>query len=125
MCPILWIEVDKNAHLRRDYDYSAVPPKYKRFLVGWRHFESTEGLRADSVAADVDSQLAVGAHKPMYPFVVVSSPTVIFKKEKHTDILYRKLTEGIFEGGFPGEQSWPRAPQSMASKTRDEVCGFA
>ena len=49
-----------NAHQRRNNDYLTVPPKYKSRLVGCGNFETTEGLRTDSLrtdspAADVDS----------------------------------------------------------------------
>ena len=50
-----WIEVNKNAHLRRDNDCGSVPAKYTSRLVGCGNFETTEGLRTDSPAGDVDS----------------------------------------------------------------------
>ena len=53
--PMQWIEVDENAHLRRDNDYVSVPAKYKSRLVGCGNFEATEGLGTDSPAGDVDS----------------------------------------------------------------------
>ena len=55
ICPTQWIEVDKNAHLRRDNDYVSVPAKYKGRLVGCGNFETTEGLRTDAPAGNVDS----------------------------------------------------------------------
>ena len=52
--PMQWTEVDKNAHLRRDSDYVSVTAKYKSRPVGCGNFETTEGLRTDSPAGDVD-----------------------------------------------------------------------
>ena len=49
--PIQRIEVGKNAPQRRNNDLSTLPPKYKSRLV-----KTTEGPRADSPAAGVDSQ---------------------------------------------------------------------
>ena len=53
--PIQWTVVDKNAHLQRDDDCVSVPAKYKSRSVGCANFETTEGLRTDSPAGDVDS----------------------------------------------------------------------
>ena len=53
--PMKWVGTDKNAYLRRDNDYVSVPPRYKSRLVGCGNFETTEGLRTDSPAGDVDS----------------------------------------------------------------------
>ena len=53
--PMQWIEVDKNAHLRRDDDYVTVFAKYKGRLVGCGNFKTTEGLRTDSPSGAVDS----------------------------------------------------------------------
>ena len=53
--PMQWIELDKNAHLRRDNDFVSVQAKYKSRLFGFGNFETTEGLRTDSPAGEVDS----------------------------------------------------------------------
>ena len=53
--PTQWTEVDNNAQLRRDSDYVSVPAKHKSRLVGCGNFETTEGLRTDSPAGDVES----------------------------------------------------------------------
>ena len=45
----------QNAHLRRDTDHVSVPAKYKIRLVECGNFETTQGLRTDSPAGDVDS----------------------------------------------------------------------
>ena len=57
--PMNWVDTDKNPHLRRDNDYVSVPAKYKSRLVGCGNFETTEGLRTDSPAGDVDSHKIV------------------------------------------------------------------
>ena len=57
--PMQWIEVDKNAHLRRDNDHVSDPAKYKSRFVGCGKFETTEGLRTDSTLVDVDSHKIV------------------------------------------------------------------
>ena len=49
------VDTDKNAYLRRCGDYASVLAKYKSRLVGCGNFETTEGLRTDSPAGDVDS----------------------------------------------------------------------
>ena len=46
--PMHWVEVDKNAHKRRDSKH--VEPLLKSRLVGCGNFEETEGLRTDSPA---------------------------------------------------------------------------
>ena len=48
-----WVEVDKNAHKRRDG--KPVEPLLKSRLVGCGNFEDTEGLRTDSPAGDVEA----------------------------------------------------------------------
>ena len=53
--PMHWIEVDRNAHLRRDRDNVSVPAMYKSRLVGCGNFETTAGLRTDSPANDAHS----------------------------------------------------------------------
>ena len=62
--PMKWLDTDKNAYLRKDNDYVSVPAKYKSRFVGCGNFETTEGLRTDSPAGDVDSHNIVcsGAH---------------------------------------------------------------
>ena len=86
--PLQWMEVDENAHLCRGNDYSAVPPRYKSRLVGCGNFGTTEDVRANSPAADVDSHNSVCSwcSHSMYPFVLVISPTVTFKDERKTDL---------------------------------------
>ena len=53
--PMKWFDTDKNAYQRRDNDYVSVPAKYNSRRVCCRNFETTEGLRTDSPAGDVDS----------------------------------------------------------------------
>ena len=53
--PMKWVDTDKSAYLRRDNDYVSVPAKCKSRLVVCGNFETTEGLRTDSLAGDVDS----------------------------------------------------------------------
>ena len=53
--PMKWVGAHKNAHPRRDNDYVSVPAKYKGRLVGCGNLETTQGLRTDSPAGDVDS----------------------------------------------------------------------
>ena len=54
--PMKWVDTDKNASLRRDNDCGSVLAKYMSRLVSCSNFETTEGLRTDSPAGDVDSQ---------------------------------------------------------------------
>ena len=84
-----WIKVDKNAHLRRDNDHVSVPAKYKIRLVGCGNFETTEGLRTDSLVADVDSHNVVCSW--------------YFRgQEIHRILLYRIPAECIPEEGIAG-----------------------
>ena len=53
--PMQRVDTDKNAHLRRDNDYDCVLAKHKGRLVGYGDIETTEGLRTDPLAGDVDS----------------------------------------------------------------------
>ena len=53
ICPMQWVETDKNAHKRRAN--KDVKPDLKSRLVGCGNFEETEGLRTDSPAGDNDS----------------------------------------------------------------------
>ena len=53
--PMKWVVTDKNAYLRRDSDYVSVPAKYKSRWGPCGNLETTEGLRTDSPAGDVDS----------------------------------------------------------------------
>ena len=53
--PMKWVDTDKKACLRRDNDNVSVPAMYKSPLVGCGNFETTERLRTDSPAVDVDS----------------------------------------------------------------------
>ena len=50
-----WVDTNKNAYLRRDNDYVSAPAKYRSRLFGCENWETTEGLRTDSPAGDVDS----------------------------------------------------------------------
>ena len=53
--PMRRVDTDKNAHLRGDNDFACVPAKYKGRLAGYGDVETTEGLRADPLAGNVDS----------------------------------------------------------------------
>ena len=80
--PMQWIKRDKNAHLRRDSDYVSVPAKFKSRLVGCGNFQTTEGLRTDSPAGDVDSHDIVCswcAQALMFPFTRAISRIDTFK----------------------------------------------
>ena len=100
-----WVDTDKNVYQRRDNDYVSVPEKYKNRLVGCGIFETTEGLRTDSPAGDVDSHNIVcswctRAH--------VSSHSCDFTnghfqgQEIDRILLYRVPAEGIPEEGIAG-----------------------
>ena len=53
--PMQRVDTDKNAHLRGDNDYVCAPAEHKGRLIGCGDFETTEGLRADPPAGNVDS----------------------------------------------------------------------
>ena len=54
-CPLQRVDTDKKAHFPGDDDYVCVPARHESRLVGCGDFETTEGLRADPPAGDVDS----------------------------------------------------------------------
>ena len=105
ICPMQWVDTDENACLRRDNDSVSVPAKCQSRLVGCGNFETTEGLRTDSSARDVDSHNIVcswcaQAH--------VSSHSCDFTngyfqgQEVDRILLYRIPAEGIPEEGIAG-----------------------
>ena len=53
--PMRRVDTDKSAHLRGDNDFACVPAKHKGRLAGYGDVETTEGLRADPLAGNVDS----------------------------------------------------------------------
>ena len=100
-----WVDTEKNAYLRRENDYVCVPAKYKSRGVGCGNFETTEGLRTNSPAGDVDSHNIVSrwcaqAH--------VSTHSCDFTngyfqgKEIDRILLYRIPPESIPEEGKAG-----------------------
>jgi len=99
VCPMQWIEVDKNAHKRRDN--KNIPPELKSRLVGCGNFENTEGLRTDSPTADVDSHNLVFSWCASNRVTIKSADiTSAYLQGKENDrvILYR-----IPKGGIPEE----------------------
>ena len=103
--PIQWIEVDKDAHQRWNNDYSLVPPKNKRRLVGCGNFETAEGLRTDSLAADVDSHNIVCSWCVQADVSLRSCDfTNGYFQGQEIDrlLLYRIPDGGIPEEGIPG-----------------------
>ena len=105
ICPIKWVDTDKNAYQRRDNDYVSVPAKYKSRLVGCENFETTEGLRTDSPAGDVDSHNIVGswcaqAHVSIHSCDFTNGG--FQGQEIDRILLYRIPPEGIPEEGIAG-----------------------
>ena len=103
--PMQWTEVDRNAHLRRDSDYVSVPAKYKSRLVSCGKFETTEELRTDSPAGDVDSHNIVcswcaQAHVSIHTCDVTNG--TFQGQEIDRILLYRIPDEGIPEEGVAG-----------------------
>ena len=100
------IEVDKNAHLRRDYDHVSVPAKYKSRLVGRGNFETTDGLRTDSPAGDVDScNVVCSCCAQAHVFIRECDFTNGYFQEQETDgiLLHRIPAEGVPQEGIAGE----------------------
>ena len=111
-----WIEVDKNAHLRRDNDHVSVPAKYKSRSVRCGKFKKTEGLRIDSPLVDVDSHNIVRswcakAHVSIHACDFTNG--YFQDQEIDRTLLYRIPAEGIPEGVAGGA--------ILASR---EDCGF-
>ena len=103
--PMKWVDTDKNASLRRDNDCGSVPAKYMSRLVSCSNFETTEGLRTDSPAGDVDSQKIVcswcaQAHVSTH----ACDFTIGYFQGQEIDriLLYRIPAEGIPEEGIAG-----------------------
>ena len=57
--PMKTVDTDKNAYPPRDNDYVSVLTKNNSRCVGCGNFHTTEGLRTDSPAGDVDSHKIV------------------------------------------------------------------
>ena len=62
-------------------DYVSVPAKHKRRLVGCGNFETSEGLRTDSRAGDVDSRNGLWLVRTS-PFIHAILRTETFKGKK-------------------------------------------
>ena len=103
--PMQRTEVDKNEHPRRDNDYVSVPSKYNSRRVGCGNFETTEGLRTDSPAGDVDSYNVIcswcaQAHVSIHACDLTNG---YFQGQEIARILlYRIPAEGIPEEGIAG-----------------------
>ena len=100
-----WVDTDKNAYLRRDNDYVSFPAKNKSRQVGCGNFETTEGLRTDSHAGDVDSHNIVcgwcaQAHVSIHS--CDSTNECVQGQEIDRILLYRSPAEGITEEGIAG-----------------------
>ena len=80
--PLKWVDTEKDVYLRRDNDYVSVLAKYKNPLVGCGNFETTEGLRTDTPAVDVDSHDLVCS----------------WCAQAHVSIHSCDLTNGYFQG---------------------------
>ncbi len=115
-----WIEVDKNAHKRRDN--KSIPPELKSRLVGCGNFENTEGLRTDSPTADVDSHNLVFSWCASNRVTIKSADiTSAYLQGKENDrvILYR-----IPKGGIPEEGVEELAARVPVYGTKDAGRGF-
>ena len=103
--PMQCTEVDKDAHQRIHNDYVSAPAKYKSRLFGCGIFETTEGLRTDSPAGDVDSHNIVcswcaQAHASFHACDFTNG---YFQGQEIDRILfYRIPAEGIPEEGIAG-----------------------
>ena len=100
-----WREVDKNAHLRRDSDYVSVLAKNTCRLFGCGNFETTEGVRTDSPAGDVDSHTIVcnscaQAHVSIHACDFTEG--YLQWQEIVRILLYRMPAEGTPEEGVAG-----------------------
>ena len=75
--PMKRFDSDKNANLRRDNDYVSIPAKYKSQLFGGENCETTEGLRTDFPAGDVDSLNIVRSCLKMLVFETCANAIVL------------------------------------------------
>ena len=125
--PMEWVDTDKNAYLQRDNDYVSVLAKYKSRLVGCGNFDTTEGLRTDSPACDVDSHNIVCSRCAQ---AHVSFTHAISRMDTSKD---KKLIESYCiafqlrvsqKKELQAEKLWPHVFPSMAQKMHDEDCGF-
>ena len=103
-----WVHTDKNANLRRDDDYVSVPAKYNSRLAGCGNFDTTEGLRTDSPAGDVDSHNIVcswcaQAHVSIHSCDFTNG--YFHGQEIDRILLYRIPAEGIPEQGITGGEN--------------------
>ena len=97
--------IQTKAYLRRDSDSVSVLAKYQSRLVGCGNFETTEGLRTDSSARDVDSHNIVcswcaQAHVSIHSCDFTNG--YFQGQEVDRVLLYRMPAEGIPEEGIAG-----------------------
>ena len=102
MYPMQWVEVDNNAHQRRNTDNTTVPPRCKSRMVGCGNF-ATEGVRIDSPASDVDSHRIVCCWCAQDH---VSIHACDFGLEIDSLLLYRVPAGGMPEEGISGGAIW-------------------
>ena len=125
--PMKWVDTDKNAHLRKDKGYVSVPANHKSRLVGCGNFETTEGLRMDSPAGDVDSHNRVcsGVHRLMFPVTRTTSRTDSFKDKKLIESCCTVSQLKVFrKKELQVKQFWLHVYLSTVQRMQDEVGGF-
>ena len=118
--PMKWVDTDKNAN-----DYVPVPAKYKSRLVGGGNVHTTEGLRTDSPAGDVDSHNIVcswcaQAHVHIHSCDFTNGYFQV--QEIDRIVLYRIPAEGIPEEGIAGGEIW--ASRVPVNGTKDAGRGL-
>ena len=125
--PMKWFDTDKNAYLRRD-GIMFLFPKYKSRLVGCGNFETTEGLRTDSPAGDVDSHNIVCSWCAQAHVLIHSCDFTngYFRGQEIDRILmYRIPAEGVSQKKeLQAEKFWPHVFPSTVHKMQDEDYGF-
>ena len=97
--PTQWIEVDKNAHLRKDGKY--VEADLKSRLVGCGQLEDTEGLRTDSPTCEVEGVNMIASFAAANGFRLKSADVrnAYFQGEPVDRVLLLKP----LKDGLPGE----------------------
>ena len=125
--PMQRIEVDENAHLRKDINNVSVLAKYKSRLFGCGNFETTEGFRTDSPSGDVDSHNIVRswcahAHVSIHACDFTNG---YFQGQEMIESCCTVFQLKVFQKNeSQAERFRPRVFSSMVSKMLDEDCGF-
>ena len=112
ICPMKWVDTDKNVHLRRDSDYASGLAKFQRQILQLVMWIPTISF-------------AVGVHRLTSPFTRAISRTNTFKGKKLIEpccIVFQLKVSKKKE--MQAEKFWSRVFPSTVQRMQDEDYGF-